>query len=188
MHVAQKLVVAGFAALALAQFAAAPPALAQRKLSPPVIAVVDVQAVMQTGEAPKGIRTQVQKAQATFQQTLQTKKDELKKLDQDLQQQKSVLAADAYQKRQHEFEQKVSDAQRDVQERRGKLETAFNSAMQQVETAIVQIVEQIAKESGATLVLTKQAAIYAQPDLDITQEVVRRLNARLPSVAVALPK
>jgi len=75
-----------------------------------------------------------------------------------------------------------------VQDRRGKLETAFNNAMQQVETVIVQIVDQIAKESSATLVVNKGATIYSTADLDITQEVVRRLNARLPSVTVALPK
>jgi len=188
MNVARKIIVPTLAALALALLAAVPPASAQHKFGTPVIAVVDVQLVLQTAEAPKGIRAQLQKVQSTFQQNFQGKNDELKKLDQDLQQQRSVLAADAFQKRQHEFEQKVAEAQRDVEDRRNKIQTAYNNAMQQVETVVIQIVEQIAKESGANIVLTKGQTIYAQPDLDITPEVIKRLNAKLPSVAVALPK
>ncbi|MFI5001769.1 MAG: OmpH family outer membrane protein [Reyranellales bacterium] len=184
----RKTAILAAALLLLGTLATASTASAQKRFPTPVIAVVDVQAVLQTAEAPKGIRAQIQKAQASFQQGLQSKNDDLKKADQDLQAQRSVLAADAYQQRQREFEQKVADAQREVQDRRGKLETAFNNAMQQVETVIVQIVDQIAKESSATLVINKGAAIYSTADLDITQEVVRRLNARLPSVAVALPK
>ena len=186
----RRIVITTLAALALAQLTAVPGAWAQRKFPTPVIAVVDIQAVMQTAEAPKGIRAQMQKAQAGFQQGLQGKNDELKKLDQDLQAQRSVLAPEAFQQRQREFEQKVADAQREVQERRGKLDSVFNNAFQEVEAAVVQIVNQMAKESGTTLVLNKGTAIvlYSQPDLDITQEVIKRLNAKLPSVAVAIPK
>ena len=188
MAMTKRLAVSLLAALAVALAAGAPAALAQRKMPAPTIAVVDLQAVMQSSDAAKGIRAQIQKAQSTFQQSLQGKNDELKKMDQALQQQRSVLAPEAFQQRQRQFEQKVADAQRDVQVRRTKLETAFSGAMQQVETAVVQIVDQLAKEGAYTLVLNKGATIYSQSELDITQEVVRRLNAKLPSVAVALPK
>ncbi len=184
----RRTVMLAAAVLLLGPLALTPAASAQKRFPVPVVAVVDVQAVLQTAEAPKGIRGQIQRAQTGFQQGLQSKNDELKKADEDLQAQRSVLSPEAYKQRQHEFEQRVADAQREVQERRGKLETAFNAAMQQVETVVVQIVEQIGKESGATLVINKGAAIYAAPDLDITQEVVRRLNARLPSVSVPIPK
>jgi Skp family chaperone for outer membrane proteins len=182
------MVVVWLALAAFAHMGANSAAWAQKRLPAPVIGVVDVQSIMQNAEAAKHIRTQIQKAQSTFQQSLQGKNDELKKLDQDLQQQRNVLAPEAFQQRQRDFEQKVSDAQRDVQERRGKLETAFSNAMQQVEAAVVQIVDQLAKESGASLVVNKAAVLYSQGELDLTPEVLKRLNAKLPSVAVVVPK
>src|SRR5208282_4645830 len=185
MDMVRRIVVTALTALALAQLTAVPAAWAQRKFPAPVIAVVDIQAIMQTAEAPKAIQAQAQKAQAGFEQGVKGKDDEFKKLDQDLQAQRSVLAPEAFQQRQREFDQKVADARREIQERRGKLKAAFDNAFQQVESAIIQIVDQMAKESGTTLVLPKGGAIYAQAELDITQEVVKRLNAKLPSVAVA---
>ncbi len=160
----------------------------QKKLPTPVVAIVDIQLVMQNSEAAKGIRTQIEKVRTSYQQTVHGKEEELRKLDQDLEQQRSILAPDAYQQRQRDFQQKVADAQKDVQDRRQKLETAFGKAMQQVQDAVVQIVDQIAKEQAITLVLPKASVIHSADDMDITQEVLKRLNSRLPTVSVAIPK
>lgn len=175
---------------ALAQTALSPAAGAQtqKKVPTPVVAIVDIQLVMQNSEAAKGIRTQIEKVRTSYQQTVHGKEEELRKLDQDLEQQRSILAPDAYQQRQRDFQQKVADAQKDVQDRRQKLETAFGKAMQQVQDALVQIVDQIAKEQAITLVLPKASVIHSADDMDITQEVLKRLNSRLPSVSVAIPK
>jgi outer membrane protein len=175
---------------ALAQTAWSPEAGAQtqKKVPTPVVAIVDIQLVMQNSEAAKGIRTQIEKVRTSYQQTVHGKEEELRKLDQDLEQQRSILAPDAYQQRQRDFQQKVADAQKDVQDRRQKLETAFGKAMQQVQDAVVQIVDQIAKEQAITLVLPKASVIHSADDMDITQEVLKRLNSRLPSVSVAIPK
>lgn len=183
---------------ALAQLAWIPFAAAQtqtqtqtqapKKIPTSAIAIVDVQLVMQNSEAAKGIRSQMEKVSNNLKQTIHGKEEELKKLDQDLEQQRSILSADAYQQRQRDFQQKVADAQKDVQDRRQKLDTAFGKALQQVQDAVIQIVDQIAKEQSITLVLPKSNVIHSAEDMDITQEVLKRLNSRLPSVSVALPK
>ena len=176
--------------LALGQTAWSPAAGAQtqKKIPTPTIAIVDVQLVMQNSEAAKGIRTQIEKVRTSYQQSVHGKEEELRKLDQDLEQQRSILSPDAYQQRQRDFQQKVADAQKDVQDRRQKLETAFGKAMQQVQDALVQIVDQVAKEQAISLVLPKASVIHSGDDMDITQEVLKRLNSRLPSVSVAIPK
>ncbi|HLI14047.1 MAG TPA: OmpH family outer membrane protein [Alphaproteobacteria bacterium] len=183
------IITLGFAALVLAQLGGATLASAQAKRSPtPAIAIVDVQAIMQNSEAAKSIRTQIEKVRNSYQQTIHGKEEELRKLDQDLEQQRSVLSSDAFQQRQRDFQQKVSEAQKDVQERSRKLEAAFGSAMEQVQHAVLQIVQQIAKEQNITLVLQRAGVVYAPEDMDITQEVLKRLNSRLPSVNVTIPK
>jgi len=179
---------AAFCALALVAVAAPASPQAKRGGANPVIAVVDTQAIMQNAEAPKGIRSQIEKARNSYQQTIHGKEEELRKLDQDLAQQRSILSAEAFQQRQRDFQQKVADAQKDVQERSHKLETAFGGAMRKVEEAVFQIVDQIAKEQSLTLVVPRQSVIYAAADMDITAEVLKRLNSKLPSVNVTIPK
>lgn len=164
-------------------------ASAQQKKPPtPVVAVVDMQLVSQSSEAAKSVRAQVQKAQGAYHQTVQGKNDDLRKLDQELQQQRSILSAEAFQQRQKDFEQKVAEAQRDLQDRQGKLEAAYNKAMQQVEATVAEIVGEIARESGYNMVLPKAAVLYATSEMDVTPDVIKRLNAKLPTVSFTIPK
>ena len=187
MH--KKIIIGVVGVVASILLAGPTPAAAQaRKFPTPVVAVVDVQAVMSTSEAAKNIKAQVDKLRASYQEIVQSKNEQLRKLEQDLQQQRAVLSPEALQQRQREFEQKVAEAQKEVQDRRTKIEAAFDKAMRQVESTVTQIVDQIAKENGITLVLPTQAVIHAEPDMNITPEVLRRLNARLTKVTIEVPK
>ena len=181
------LVLSSVMAVSSAWAQAASPA-AEKKFPTPVVAVVDVNQIMQNSEAAKSIKGQLDKARAGFQQSIQGKNDELRKLEGDLQKQRSVLSPEAFQQKEKEFEQKVADAQRETQDRRNKSEEALGKAQLQVETALNQVVDQIAKERGITLVLPRQAILHAEPEMDITPEVMKRLTAKLPSVTVAMPK
>lgn len=184
----QKLVVLAIGLLVSALLAWAPPASAQKKVLSPTIAVVDMQAVMSKSEAAKSIGVQVAKLRTSFQQSFQSKKDELQKLNDDIQRQRAILSADALQQRQREFQQKYADAQKDFQARGKKIEGAVDKAAQQVDNAAQQVIDQIAKESGITLVLNRAAVIHVESSTDITPEVIKRLNAKLSSVTVNVPK
>jgi outer membrane protein len=159
-----------------------------KKYPTPTVAIVDINQIMQNSEAAKSIKTQVDKARAGFQQSVQSKNDEFHKLEDDLQRQREVLSPEAFQQKQKEFQQKVADAQRETQDRRNKSEEALGKAQLQVETALNQIVDQIAKEQGITLVLPRQAVLHYEPEMDITAEVMKRLNGKLPAVTLAFPK
>jgi hypothetical protein len=52
----------------------------------------------------------------------------------------------------------------------------------------LQIISEIAAERKANLVLTRAAVLFETDGLDITAEVTKRLDAKLPSVTVNLPK
>lgn len=183
-----KIIALGFGLLALGVLATAPTWAQAKKAGAPVIGIVDTQAIMQNSQAAKGVRTQIDKVRNSYQQSIHGKEEELRKLDHDLAQQRSILSAEAFQQRQRDFQQKVAAAQKDVQERSRKLEAAFGAAMEKVNEAFIQVVDQVAKEQSLTLVLPKQAVVYAVGEMDITPEVLKRLNSKLPSVAVAVPK
>ena len=87
-----------------------------------------------------------------------------------------------------ELWQKGAKHQNDAQERESKLDGTFRGASQKVTAAIEQVVDQIMKERKFSVVLPRSAFIGTPAVPEITEGVLKRLNQRIPSVAVDLPK
>jgi len=102
--------------------------------------------------------------------------------------QKTVLSPDAFNKRQTEFQKQVADLQRTVQTRKRALDQALDTAMVQVQKAMVDIVGEVAMEKGANMVLARHQFIIHATIYDQTDTVLKRLNERLPKVDVVVPK
>jgi hypothetical protein len=60
--------------------------------------------------------------------------------------------------------------------------------MTKVETTALQIISDIAAERKANLVVAKAAVLFEASELDITQEVIKRLDVKLPQVQLAAPQ
>jgi Skp family chaperone for outer membrane proteins len=59
--------------------------------------------------------------------------------------------------------------------------------MNLVRSALLDVVDKAAHEHGANIVIVKQQALWADQPLDITNEVLKRLDQKLPKVDVAMP-
>jgi Skp family chaperone for outer membrane proteins len=152
------------------------------------IVVVDVVQILRDAQAVQGVRTQIERQRSTYQAELQKQENELRNADQDLAKQRAILSPEAFAQRRRELEKRVSDAQQSVQNRRRSLDTGFNAAMQKVNDAMVQVVTEIVQERQYQIVLTKTQVVIVHTALDITPEVLRRLNRKLPTVAVSIPQ
>ncbi len=89
-----------------------------------------------------------------------------------------MLAADAFNTKMREFQQRYDALDHGVQVTRQALQQAYNDAMTKVENTALQIIADIAAERKANLVVTKAAVLFEAPGLDITQEVIHRLDAK----------
>lgn len=151
------------------------------------IGVIDMQLLQRESSATKSIQAQLAKRDAAYKQELTKQENELRKVEQELSQQRALISPEAFAERRRQFEQRVNNLQRDGQNRKRELDKSFATAMRTVENVLKDIVEQMVKEKRLTLVLNKGHAIYASAEYDITDEVMKRLNAKLPSVNVAAP-
>ncbi|MCK6453822.1 MAG: OmpH family outer membrane protein [Alphaproteobacteria bacterium] len=169
---------------------AAQPAAAPAPTGPlpsPIIAVVDVDRIRENSTAAKSVREQLEKQRSTFQDEISKQENDLRNAEQDLNKQRSVLSPEAFNQRRQQFEQRVAEVQRTVQARRRQLEGAMQSSMTQVNTAVVQSVQDIATARGATLVLPKSQIILVDKSMEVTDEVLTLVNRKLPTVKVTLP-
>ena len=97
------------------------------------------------------------------------------------------MSPEAYRQRRLDFQAKVTALQSDVRSFRKRLDAAGRAAMGQVNQVFRLVAVKIAAERKIQLILPRTSTIYVDPIFDITDEVLRRLNKRLPTVKVVLP-
>ena len=192
-----------FAALLLSMTASAafaqtaPPAQApgQPPPSPPpgpfkavAIAIVDMQYIERETSAAKGIRSEIDRQLKTYQAEFQKKEGELRSTDQELQKQQSVLSADAFNEKRQAFGQKVNTYQNDVQIKRKQLDAGYGQALEKARGALVEVVRELAVERKANLVMYRAQLILFDTSYDASDEALKRLDVKLSSVTVTIPK
>ncbi|HXP32129.1 MAG TPA: OmpH family outer membrane protein [Stellaceae bacterium] len=185
--IAKARTVARLAAL-LACLAAAP-ALAQQPALPiPAIIVVDTNQILRESKAAKDVQAQLEKQQSVYSKEVSQKESELKSLQDELERQRTVLSPDVFAARSQEFQRRYVALDHDVQVKRQALQQSLNEARDKINATALQIITDIAKDRKANIVMERAALIYMADGLDITAEVIRRLDDKLPALAVNLPK
>jgi Skp family chaperone for outer membrane proteins len=151
------------------------------------VAVMDVQRVLHESSAGKSVQKQLEKQRTAYSQELSKQEKELRAAEQELNRQRTLISPEAFNERRRQFEQKVGNLQREAQSRKRDFDKMQGGAIRTMEAAITEIVQAIASERKFTLILPKNATILHTPELEITDEVMKRLNAKLPSVKVQPP-
>lgn len=156
------------------------------ELAPPVIAVVDVQYLLQESAAARDIHRQLEAQREIYQNEIAEQEDKLRAAEEELARQRTILSREAFIERRREFEKQVAEVQRQVQSRKRALDQAFNEAMNELRSNLLQVVAEIAQEEGATLVLAKSQVVLVEKSLDLTEEVMESLDRKLPKIAVTV--
>ena len=164
----------------------APPATAQGVPSPS-IGVLDVRLILRESNAAKSLQPQIDKLLTGFQQDISNRESALRKAEQKLLGQRSILAPEAFTQRRREFEEQAKKAQREVQTRKRALDRAVAVAKNKIRVAMFEIAKDVANEKKINIVMAKSGILRSKKELEITSETMKRLNKKLPSVKVETP-
>ena len=151
---------------------------------PPSIGIVDVQKILRDSQASKSLRPQIEKRRKDYQTSVRKRETELRKASQELQRQRAILSPQAFVKRRNAYEEKARKAQIDFQQRKRRLDNAYGAAMRVIQKSMVVAAAKIAEERNFDIVLPKSLVLLADQKLDITGEVLRRIDKTLPSVVL----
>ncbi len=181
--------------ISLALIGAAPLALAAspvaaQTLPPAVIIIVDMDQVFQNSAAGKQAQGELKTRLDSIQSRLAALRTQFGTEGQTLAKAKPTAAGPAataweakvvdLQKRQAQAEQELQARDRDFQASRQSVLKQINDGAQPVITAIM-------KERGATIVLAEGATLQHTASVDVTADVVARLDKSLPRVSTATP-
>lgn len=150
----------------------------------PVIAVMDMQMILRESTAVKALEEQIDRQRAAHQADLKKKEQEVRKADQELARQRAILSTEAFAQKRRELGQQVSALQQEIQQRKRQLDQLFGQGLREVQRALIEVAQEIASERKADLVLSKATVVLVRPDLDVSEEALKRLNAALPSITL----
>jgi len=173
--------------LAAEQPKAATPAVVAAAPTGVKIAVVDVQRILQESLAARSVQKQLETQRAKFQAEIAEREKQLHESDAELKELRNTNANDEkLNEREQQLRQRFNEMERDVQGKRHALDEGFTNSMGVVRNGLLDVVHEIAKNRGVQAVLLKQQALWYDPSLDMTDEVLAQLNARLIDVPVKI--
>lgn len=146
------------------------------------IAVVDVEKILNESKAGKSIQKQLNDRRSIFQKEFSKHENKLMSADKTLVKQKKELSAEAFTKKRKTFEKQLSETRRLFKKRRNSLDKGLGNALTQLRKNIIQVTAEIADENKYQVVLTRDSVVIVQKEMDITKQVLSRLDKKIKKI------
>jgi outer membrane protein len=149
------------------------------------IGYVDMQRALNEVDEGKTARAALKKEFDAKQKLLDEKKQEFEKLRADFEKQATVMSEDARKQKQGDLEKKGQELQGFFMQQQKELSDREREATRGIFEKMTGVVREIADAEGVGIVLQAEAVVSGAPSLDLTNELVRKYNARYKAAAPA---
>ena len=173
-----------FGAFALAMLAGSAAAAQDQNFGPaiPGVCVYHHDRLMAQSTAGQSLLAGLQRLQQEVTTELTPYEQFIQTEGQTLQQGQASIPQDQLQQRARDLETKYREFETLRQTRTGELRYTLAYQQQQISQAANPILEALYTERGCGILLTAEAVMRANPQMDLTDEAIQRLNAALPAL------
>lgn len=151
-----------------------------------VVGVIDFQRVVKESAAGRSVRDQMDTRRTTLQKEIKSIRQELETARSAFSTREPGLSEAEFNAKRQAMRKRVGELQGIVQSRKREMDAMFNYGMGQIDIALIAILKELAEERGINLILNagrgRGLVLFAEKRIVITDEALRRLNARLPTV------
>jgi outer membrane protein len=148
------------------------------------VAILDIENIVKNSLVMKDIQGKISKKQTEFQKEIDKKQSQLEAENKKLESKKSILAEDAYAKEQATFDKKVGELRDHLEKRQNSLKKASAESLSKVNEKIKEIIVELSKEKKFDIVIPSSQTLYYDETIDISSEVLKRLNKKITKVDV----
>jgi len=173
----------GFAPVSYGQTDPSTPA-AKKSMEVKRIALVDIGGVLRAADANNRVRELLDGQRAKFQEEFGAIEVDLQQSERDLLAKRELMAKDEYDKLVTEFQERVSSVQKEIQYKRQAIDNAYQKALSNIRRLAMEVITKIASERQIDLVLKRDASVIFLPHLNISDEVLTRLNERTKNARI----
>jgi outer membrane protein len=121
-----------------------------------------------------------------FQSEFSKVEAELQQTERDLMSKRELLSAEEYDKQIKSFQTRVTRLQQDIQKQRQSIDNAYQKAQSNIRAEAISIITEIASEMQLDLVLQRDSSLIFLPHLNISEEVLKRLNERTKNARIEI--
>lgn len=151
-------------------------------------AIIDIQRILEESKAAKSAKNQVSKLKKKYTNEAKSGIDRLKKEEKALKKQQKALSPEAFAKKVQSFQQKYQDGKKEAFKKGKIVEAAYAKTLGLIKDNVVKIVAEIAEERKIDLILSKGQILYSRNGVEITDEIIERLNKKLKTVTINVQK
>jgi len=150
------------------------------------VLVVDTRTLRDKSKAANMVSEQLKKKGADYEKEMRRQEQPLQQEGEALQRQAASLSPETLNQKKRDFERKLREYDRAVQAKRQALQRADSEASEKIEAVILDIISEIVKERKIDMVFPRAQLVVFSPAFDVTDEVLAKLNERLPSLTVEI--
>ena len=150
------------------------------------IAIVDLNLILSESKAAKHATKQFEEIQKSTEDEIIASDKKMLDERNKLIEQQSVIAPEAFELKAKDYEKKLQEYQTDKQNKLRKLEGVLQKARNEILENVKPILENLSKEIGVTVILEKNSVLLSANNMDITDNVIKKLNKALPKIKVSL--
>jgi outer membrane protein len=173
------------AALAATFLAVGAPSVARAQQK---VGYVDLQRALNEVDEGKAAKAALKKEFDSKQKALDERKTEFDRMRTEFEKQAPVMSEDARRTKQADLERKGGELQAFFVQMQKELSERERETTRGIYDKMHGIVREIADAEGLSMVVAAEALVFAAPSLDITNELVRKYNARFKGGGIAPAK
>ncbi|MDP4632098.1 MAG: OmpH family outer membrane protein [Porticoccaceae bacterium] len=148
------------------------------------IVLVDLDGVLRAADANNRVRELLDGQRAKFQEEFRAIEVNLQQSERDLLAKRKLMAKDEYEKLVIAFQARVSSVQKEIQYKRQSIDDAYQKAASDIRKLAIEVIKKIASEREIDLILNRDSSVIFLPHLNISDEVLTRLNERTKNARI----
>lgn len=148
------------------------------------IGIVDMSVILSKAKAYAQLRQEMDKRSQALQADVDKMEQEFTKQRDDLGRQQTLLSPESFKQRQEEFQKKFMTQAQSFDERRAGLRTTSEKATGEIQRKLAEVAASVAQARNMNLVITGTTVLYAIRGFDVTEDVLKQLDEKLPRVTI----
>jgi outer membrane protein len=148
------------------------------------VCVIDVEKIVFESKAGKVLSQKLDSKISILQKTTSANEKLLMKDRHNIETNQSTMTKEELAKKKKKFEQDVMEFKKNIAEERAKIEKMKTKGLEQIDNAVRKIAKDISKENGYEIMLPLSVALFYDDKIDITKELMIRLNKKLITVEI----
>ena len=149
------------------------------------IGVIDINKILSDADAAIIAAKQIEEIAIDIENEIKLSDEEIIKEQNLLIESQTIMAPEAFESKRNEYEVKVQKYNNERQSKLMKIDELIAVSRNDILNTVKPILEEISNEKGITIILEKTSIMLNAEKMDITNEVLKKLNKLLPTIEVS---